>query len=380
MSNLVLYRKYRPQLFADVVGQNHVKTTLLNAITADKVAHAYLFCGPRGCGKTTVARLLAKAVNCEKTDTPEPCNKCSSCLEILQNRSMDIIEIDAASHRGIDEVRELREGVRFGPTKGKYKVFILDEAHQLTSGAANALLKILEEAPAHAIFILATTESQKMISTIISRCQRFDFHKITVPEIVDRLAMIAKQEKVKIEEDVLKMIASTSEGALRDAEGLLSQVISFTSKEGIITKEDAKSILGIIERGIIANFVDLVINKDAIKALEAVESSLFEGITPEIFYDSVTQYLRDVMLVKILIESKEIDNTNSITEALLTRLTKEEFEHIKKQAQSVNISDIKEIINYFYSAGQRIKYSPIPQLPLEIATIESIERLKKRKE
>lgn len=380
MSNLVLYRKYRPQLFADVAGQDHVKTTLLNAIEKDKVAHAYLFCGPRGCGKTTVARLLAKAVNCEEKSSPEPCNKCSSCLDILHNKSMDIIEIDAASHRGIDEVRELREGVRFGPTKGRYKVFILDEAHQLTSGAANALLKVLEEAPEHAIFILATTESQKMISTIISRCQRFDFHKISVPEMIDRLNKISKKEKVKIKEDVLKMIASVSEGALRDAEGLLSQVISFTSKEGEITKDDAKSILGIMERGIIANFAELIIRKDAVEALSIIEKSLFEGITPEIFYDSVSQHLRDMMLVKILIKSKSIDSPNSITETLLTRITKEDFDYIKKQVESIEIEDIKQIIDYFYFAGQRIKYSPIPQLPLEIAVIESIERLKKRNE
>ncbi len=378
MSNLVLYRKYRPQLFSDVVGQEHVKTTLLNAIKTDKVAHAYLFCGPRGCGKTTVARLLAKAVNCEKTDSPEPCNKCSSCVEIMENRSMDIIEIDAASHRGIDEVRELREGVRFGPTKGKYKVFILDEAHQLTSGAANALLKMLEEAPAHAIFILATTEAQKMITTIISRCQRFDFHKITVSKMIKRLSGIAKSEKIKIEEDVLKMIASVSEGALRDAEGLLAQVISFSSKEGIITKEDAKNLLGVMERGIIANFIDLIIKKDSINAIQAIENSFFEGVTPEIFYDGLTHYLREMMLVKILDESGDAGESNPVTEALLAKLTKEEFDYIKEQVQSVSIEDIKQMIDYFYSAGQRIKYSPIPQLPLEIATIESVERLKKR--
>jgi len=201
MENLVLYRKYRPQSFADVIGQEHVTVTIANEIKSGHVAHAYLFSGPRGCGKTTTARIIAKAVNClnRKPDEAEPCNKCANCLEIQSGRAIDLIEIDAASHRGIDDIRELREGIKFAPTKLKYKVFIIDECHQLSKDAANALLKTLEEPPAHAIFILATTELHKILPTILSRCQRFDFHKLALPQLVARLQKLADLEGVRIE-------------------------------------------------------------------------------------------------------------------------------------------------------------------------------------
>ena len=228
MPNLVLYRKYRPQTFAEIIGQEHVVQTLTNAISSGMISHAYLFAGPRGSGKTTIARLLAKAVNCENRKGFEPCNQCSSCLEISAGRALDLIEIDAASHRGIDEMRELRDGIRFIPTKSKYKVFIIDECHQLTKEAANALLKTLEEPPGHAIFILATTEIHKMIPTIISRCQRFDFRKLTLPEIIKRLEIVSGKEKARIEKPALELIAINSGGSIRDAESLLDQVLTFS--------------------------------------------------------------------------------------------------------------------------------------------------------
>jgi len=230
----VLYRKYRPQKFSEFVGQEHIVKTLTNAISSGLISHAYLFYGPRGSGKTTIARLFAKAVNCQnrKGGDFEPCNQCFSCKEISEGRAVDLIEIDAASHRGIDEIRDLREGIKFAPTRLKYKVFIIDEAHQLTKEAANALLKTLEEPPSHAIFILATTEIHKMIPTIISRCQRFDFRKLTVPEILKKLEIICQKEKIKIEKVALELIAQNAQGSMRDAESLLDQVsTSFDKKE-----------------------------------------------------------------------------------------------------------------------------------------------------
>jgi DNA polymerase III subunit gamma/tau len=376
MSNLVLYRKYRPQKFSEVVGQNHVTKTLLNAISSDKIAHAYLFCGPRGCGKTTVARLLAKGANCEKTDSPEPCNKCTSCKEIMNNMSMDIIEVDAASHRGIDEIRELREGVRFGPAKSKNKVFILDEAHQLTSGAANALLKILEEAPSHVIFILATTEPQKMISTIISRCQRFDFRKITMPEVVKRLEAVAKKEGANIEKEVFPLIASASGGSLRDAESLLSQIISFVSENDTVRKEDVKNLLGIIEREFIADFIDSLLGKKAEGALRLIEDSLNQGNSPEALHENIMNYLREMMILKIISKDEE-KGASSLMNSVLTRLTREEVERIREQVKDVEGEEIRKMINFFHEAGQRIKYSPVAHLPLEVAVAEITENLRK---
>ncbi len=377
MSNLVLYRKYRPQNFSEVVGQDHVTTTLLNAIKSDKISHAYLFSGPKGCGKTTVARLLAKAVNCEKDDGPEPCNKCSSCREIMENRSMDIIEIDAASHRGIDEIRELRERVRFGPSKSKYKVFILDEAHQLTSGAANALLKMLEDAPAHAIFILATTEPQKMIPTIISRCQRFDFRKIAVPEMTKRLEKIVKKEGVSVEKDVLSIIASASGGALRDGESILSQIISFVPAGSTVKKEDIKGLLGIIEREVVGDFLGFLLEDRAVEALDLMEKSFVQGVGPEAFYENIVYYLREMMLLKIISEKEGESGTKSLMDSLLTKLTEEEVGRIKEQTKNLTTEEISEIIEFFFEAGKRINYSPIPQLPLEVAVAETTEMLRK---
>ncbi len=233
--SLVLYRKYRPQTFAEITGQEHVVQTLTNAISSSGISHAYIFSGPRGSGKTTIARLLAKSANCRdrKPDKFEPCNKCSSCLEIMEARSLDFIEIDAASHRGIDEIRELRDGVKFAPVKEKYKVFVIDECHQLTKEAANALLKTLEEPPSHVIFILATTEIHKMITTIISRCQRFDFRKLNLAEITSRLNFISDKENVKFEKSALELIALNSGGSVRDGESLLDQVLAFAGDSTI---------------------------------------------------------------------------------------------------------------------------------------------------
>lgn len=363
----VLYQKYRPQKFSEMVGQEHVIKTLTNALANDSISHAYLFTGPRGAGKTTTARLLAKALNCEdpikKPDAEikfEPCNKCSSCKEITNQNAMSLIEMDAASHTGIDDIRELREGVKFSPTKSQYKVFIIDECHQLSKGAANALLKTLEEPPEHAIFVLATTEIHKVINTIISRCQRFDFKKLKVPEIVKKLKVIAKEEGVKIEESALELIALNSEGSVRDGETLLEQILNFGRAKDKIKTEDVKDLLGLVETEAVIKFIDFIINNEAGKAVSYLNNVLNKGTDLEKFNESLINYLRQVLMYKNVGEDTEI----------ITGLTEEEFEKLKEQGNKVENNYLKKLINKFLKAGNQIHYSSIPQLPLEIAAIE----------
>ncbi len=365
MSNLVLYRKYRPQTFAEVIGQEHVVQTLTNAISSGMISHAYLFSGPRGSGKTTIARLLAKAVNCQnrKKGEAEPCNQCPSCLEIMEGRSLDLLEIDAASHRGIDEIRELRDGIKFVPTKSKYKVFILDEAHQLSKDAANALLKTLEEPPSHAIFILATTEIHKMIPTVISRCQRFDFRRLTLPEIIKRLEIIAGKEKVKVERAALELIALNSGGAIRDGEGLLDQALTFAGSRGEIKAEDIKDLLGLVEVELIAKFCDFLCQKKASEAINFLNEVTDRGADLQEFAKILINYLRQALILKITGAGEG--------NPIITGLTKEEFQKLQNQAANFKEEEIRNILNLFLEAENKMRYSPIPQLPLELAIIES---------
>lgn len=364
MRNLVLYRKYRPKTFSEVVGQEHIVKTLTNAILKKMVSHAYLFHGPRGSGKTTIARLLSKAVNCEdrKENEYEPCNECLSCREINEGRSLDLIEIDAASNRGIDEIRELREGIKFVPVRSKYKIFIIDEAHQLTKEAANALLKILEEPPSHVIFILATTEIHKMISTILSRCQRFDFKKLTTPEIIKKLEFILRNEKIDIEKEALELIAINSEGSIRDAESILDQVISFLGASKKIKAQDIKKILGIIETKVISELVELILEKKARESIEYLNEVLEKGYDVKEILDKIIEYLREAMLLKI---------NPALENPLLNSLTKEEKEKLLSQIKKGDEKDFKKMIKIFLEAEGRMRFSPIAQLPLEIAILEA---------
>jgi len=359
---LVLYRKYRPQTFSEIIGQEHIVQTLTNAISNGMISHAYLFHGPKGSGKTTIARLLAKAVNCENRQEYEPCNKCLSCREINEGRSIDLIEIDAASHRGIDEVRELRDGIRFVPTKSKYKVFIIDESHQLTKEAANALLKTLEEPPGHAIFVLATTEIHKMIPTIVSRCQRFDFRRLTVPEIIRRLKIISEKEKIKIEKPALELIALNSSGSFRDGESLLDQAITF-SGQGEIKTEDIKEILGLVEIKLVQEFTDFLCQKKASEAINFLNEIANRGSDLQEFTKTLINYLRQAMILKI------IGGENPI----LAGLTNEEFQKLQNQAENFKEEELKNILNLFLDAENKMRYSPIPQLPLELAIIEALK-------
>jgi len=368
--SLVLYRKYRPQTFAEVIGQEHVVKTLMNSVSSGLISHAYLFDGPRGSGKTTIARLMAKALNCQnrKEGESEPCNKCSSCLEIMGNSSLDLIEIDAASHRGIDEMRELRDGIKFAPTKSKYKIFIIDESHQLTKEAANALLKTLEEPPSHAIFILATTEIHKMIPTIISRCQRFDFRKLTLPEIIKRLEIIAKKEKVKIGKEALELIALNAGGALRDAESIFGQILTFEDAGREIEPEEVKSLLGLVETNLISQFCDFLSQKKTSEAVNFLNEIIEKGSDLQEFTKSLINYLRQGLILKIMgLESANV---------IITGLTKEEIEKLEKQAALFKEEELRKTIELFMEAENKLRYSSIPQLPLELAIIETTEQEK----
>ena len=371
MANLVLYRKYRPQTFAEIIGQEHIVQTLKNALSSGMISHAYLFSGPRGSGKTTIARLLAKAVNCENRQGFEPCNKCSSCVDINRTRALDLIEIDAASHRGIDEIRELRNGIRFVPTKSKYKVFILDESHQLSKDAANALLKTLEEPPSHAIFVLATTEIHKMIPTIVSRCQRFDFRRLTVPEIIKKLKWITKEEKVRIEKAALELIALNSTGSLRDAEGLLDQALTFSGtlgKKGEIKAGDIKDLLGLVEINLVQNFVDFICQKKPSEAINFLNEIIDKGLDLQEFTKTLINYLRQVLILRLTSPSGEVGDN-----PIISGLTKEEFEKLKIQTADFREAELRQILNLFLTAENKMKFSPIPQLPLELAIIEVLK-------
>lgn len=367
MSNLVLYRKYRPQKFSDIIGQEHVVKTLKNAINSGNVSHAYLFTGPRGTGKTTMARLLAKAVNCEDNSSAEPCNKCDACKSIIAGNAVDLIEIDAASHRGIDEIRELREGIKFSPNTLKKKVYIIDESHQLTTGASNALLKTLEETPEHAIFILATTEPQKMLSTIISRCQRFDFRKLRLPEIIKKLKRILKAEKIKFTDRSLEMIATAAGGSFRDGESLLDQVLTFTDKK--ITEKDVKELLGLVETKYISNFVDFLIAEEKFKAIQYLEKLYGKGVNLEEFYDSLLEYLRHLLVANIS-EVDLSDEESSVLAGLRVSFTSNELKYLKKQANEITSEKINQMLEEFLKAGERMNHSPIPQLPIEMAIVK----------
>ncbi len=369
MANLVLYRKYRPKTFSEIIGQEHIVKVLTNAISGNEISHAYLFSGPRGSGKTTIARLLAKAVNCESNiqypksniQNYEPCNKCQSCLEINQGKAIDLIEIDAASNRGIDEMRELRDGIRFAPVKSKYKVFVIDEAHMLTKEASNALLKTLEEPPSHAIFVLATTEAHKILPTIASRCQHFDFKKLNFAEIIKKLEFIAKNEEVEIEKPALELIAKNSEGSFRDAESLLDQVITLEDKN--ITVKEVEEILGLVEFTAISKFVDFIIKKDESGAIKYINELNGGGCDLHQFAKELIEHLRELLILNI--------DQNLIT-PLISGHSEDEIKILQEQAKGFSQGGLKNALKFFIKAENDIKYANLPQLPLELAVLETI--------
>ncbi len=368
MTYLVTARKWRPTKFSEVVGQEHVTATLLNSLKLGRVAHAYIFAGPRGVGKTTVARILAKAINCLNPQDYEPCNECEMCVEISSGRSIDVLEIDGASNRGIDEVRDLRESVRYTPTKAKYKVYIIDEVHMLTKEAFNALLKTLEEPPTHVLFIFATTEPQRVPPTILSRCQRFDFRRIEINKIIERLNLIAQQDKIQIDQDSLFIIAKKANGSLRDALSILDQVVSFCGE--IIRFEDIIEALNIIDQEIFFKVTDIIKQKDIRSGFELVDEIVKQGYDFQEFLSGLSEHLRN-LLVAITTKSGELIET---TEYYRNRYLDE--------ARHFNEFDILRMLKIVNDAEMAIKWSPQPRLKLEmvIAQLASIDNTVKIQE
>ncbi len=341
MPYVVLARRWRPRLFKDVVGQEHVTKTLQNAISADRIAHAYLFSGPRGVGKTTVARILAKAVNCIEGPQPEPCEKCVNCTEISSGKSIDAIEIDAASNRGIDEIRELRESVKFAPVSGRYKVYIIDEAHMITHDAFNAFLKTLEEPPEHVIFILATTEAHKIPATILSRCQRFDFRTLTRSEIIDRLRKIADSDSLSIDDESLSLIAESADGAMRDAESMLDQLLSFGGGE--IQAEEVSSLLGLGEYRLLDQLAENILQSDSAESLKILNDLADRGADLSQCLKRLVSHFRDLMIYKI--NPDLIDTSETRTQMLASQSEKASIERLMKIARMLTQaeSDTKQL-------------------------------------
>ncbi len=356
MSYQVTARKWRPMVFDDVIGQTHVSDTLRNALEQNRLAHAFIFSGTRGCGKTTTARILARAVNCLNPKNFEPCNECEVCKEIIEGRSLDVIEIDGASNRGVDEIRNLRESVRYAPTRGKKKVYIIDEVHMLTKEAFNALLKTLEEPPPHVLFIFATTELHKVPATILSRCQRYDFRRIGLEEIVGRLKFIAGEEKITIDDDSLLIISKKGDGSMRDAQSIFDQVVSFCGTS--ITAKQVGDALNIVDQELYFRVSDLLRAKDTKGALDLVKDVVNSGFDIKEFVSGLTEHYRNMLIAK---------TTNTTT------LIEESEVHRKRYAAdvaSLSLQDILRILKVTSETESAVKFSTQPRFKLEVMMVQ----------
>lgn len=351
-----LYRKWRPQKFEDLCGQDQIAITLKNELSSNRLSHAYLFCGTRGTGKTSTAKLLAKAVNCKSPVDHNPCNECESCKSINEGNSIDVYEIDAASNRGIDDIRNLREAIKFTPTLGKYKVYIIDEVHMLTNEAFNALLKTLEEPPEYVLFILATTEPHKLPATILSRCQRFDFKRISVEDIVERLRLVCREEGLNAEEDALRLIARNSDGAMRDALSILDQCSVYG--DGTITHDSVLKVMGIVNDEYLFKIAECILREDASGAITIIDEISSGG-------KDINQFIRDLMLhYRNLLMTKVVSRSEDVID-----MSREGILQLKKLSESYDKNNIIRCIDILAELENEAKWSGNPRILLEIAVI-----------
>lgn len=357
MDYLVLARKWRPQVFDDVVGQDHVVKTLKNAIRLNRIAHAYIFSGPRGIGKTSIARILSKALNCEKGPSETPCNQCLNCREITEGVSMDVREIDGASNRGIDEIRELRENVRFSPTSSKYKIYIIDEVHMLTKEAFNALLKTIEEPPPHVLFIFATTEIHKVPATILSRCQRHDFRRVPLKQLRGHLRHIAEAEGIRISESGLDWVAEAGDGSMRDAESIFDQVISYAGND--IKDEDVEQILGLSDRKLLYDLSEAVLRRNGKECLKIVDEAYFAGLDMKYFFQKIVRHFLNLLVIKIA--GREGDSSE---------LPENEKARIRQQVGDISRETLQRLLDILMAEEEEVRKSPDPRLNLEFVLIK----------
>ena len=358
MSYVALYRKFRPAEFSEVKGQEHIVTTLQNQIKANRIGHAYLFCGTRGTGKTSIAKIFAKAVNCESPVDGSPCGECQTCKSIAAGTSMNVIEIDAASNNGVDNIREIRENVAYSPTEGKYKVYIIDEVHMLSIGAFNALLKTLEEPPEYVIFILATTEAHKIPITILSRCQRYDFKRITAETICARLRELMDKESVEVEEKALRYIAKAADGSMRDALSLLDQCIAFYLGKKL-TYDNVLEVLGALDTDVYSSLLRKIIKKDIPAVMADVEAIVMQGRELSQFVTEFIQYLRNLMFVQ------SADHLEDFLE-----VSSENLAQLKEEAKMIDPESLMRYIRVFSELSGQIKYSTQKRVLVEVALIK----------